>query len=165
MGFQKKPTSNILAACMVLIFFFLLWRTFGVAEYASHAGSYHPTSALLTNTHLQTRHIKPQTLPKPKVAHPLSNGGFHLKARSNPRATTSHQLQSRDPSSNIQDVQPQAESSPKVEQDHTNMAARTADLSQSAPETQQEVQPAVVAQEPPKVVTCSQDMSLPCLPS
>ena len=164
MGIQKKPTTSILTACLVLALFFLLWRTFGVAEHAGHAGSYHTTSTFLTNSYLQTRHIKPQTLPNLKVGHPLLNGGPHLKVRSSAQAPTSDQLQSRAPSTNIQDVQTEPESSPKVERDSTSMTTSIADQPQAVPEAQQEVQPAVEAQEPLKVVTCSQDMSLPCLP-
>ena len=71
MSIQKKSTTNLVSACLALSIIFLLWRTFGVAENAGNTGLYHPTSLLPTNGQLQTRYIKPQTLPKRKVAHPL----------------------------------------------------------------------------------------------
>ena len=148
MTIHKKPTTNIFTACVALSLFFLLWRTFGFAEHTGHAGSYHPTSMFLAKTHLQTRQIKPQTLPKSKVAHPLLNGG----------------LQSRKPAANPQDVQAQPESSPKVERDSTTMTTIAEVQPQSVPGTQLGVQSGVESQEPMRVVTCSQDMSLPCLP-
>ena len=118
MTFPKRPTTNILTAFVLLSLFFLLWQTFGIAEQIDH-------SSFLTSAQLQSRHIKPQTLPESKTRNPLLRGAQSLS-----------KLKAKD-----------------VQSHSVSWNVRNVEL------------PVVLAPvAPPIVVTCSQDMSLPCFP-
>ena len=79
MGFSKRATANILSAFITLGIFILLWQTIGFQGRTAHVPAYHPVSKMhVRGGHFATRRIKPQTLPKAKILHPLLGGGTHL---------------------------------------------------------------------------------------
>ena len=163
MGLYRKSTTNILTACVALSLFILLWRTFGVAERAGHAGLYHSSSSFLAKTHLQSRHAKPQTLPYSKVAYPLPNRAPHVAIRSKVQALLPDPRVAPVAIPSTPEVQAQAESSPIVEREIDVVTTVAADQPQARSDTPSEVQTGMVPRDATKMVSCSQDMSLPCL--
>ena len=149
MPIQKKPATNILTACLALSIIFLLWRTFGTSDHISHTSGYHPTSLLLTKGQLQIRQIKPQTLPKQKVAHPLQARQQYTD--SSTQVPPSNEQPLLFPSSDTQSAQTQSEPPPD-QPPHAAPGIEQAGATQAESEAP-----------PPLPVTCSQDMSRPCL--
>lgn len=159
MSIQKKPTTNILTACLALSIILLLWRTFGsdVVHHAGVGGSglYHPTSLFLTNGHLQTRHIKPQTLPKRKLAHPFLQQQMQHRFSSDGPAGSAGRAADDQPL-----VLPAStETQPATSSDHQPESIVSENAQGGAPPTAAPEAPTAMA-----LVTCSQDMSLQCLP-
>lgn len=152
MAIQKKPATNILTACFALGIIFLLWQTFGTMESTSHTGRYHPTSLLLTKGQLQTRQIKPQTLPKRKVAHPYLREAHQSLPR---------EAAPSPPSSN-NEISESGISEPVMAPREEAPQATTPDQASQAALPRAE-QGEVAVEERSLPVTCSQDMSQPCL--